>query len=181
MADDGYKFDRIDVSNIVDVQYVGSEKVLSTFGPLLNDGNKDAVLVSLYMNVFKNVPEDYLKTTVKELMPKKTMDEAKAKFLKSPHSSMIWLVCEASSKGSMMYNFLPDFEKIIAPAVNKANQLGLRRRSIHRLVPKRIFGSLEEGKQDKPLLPGLSKEDEHILSVVSGAAMREIFVEWERI
>ena len=45
------RFDRIDVSNIIDIEYMGILRVLSDWGPLLSsDTNKHASLVGYSMN-----------------------------------------------------------------------------------------------------------------------------------
>ena len=43
------KFDRIDVSNIVDINYVGLEKVLQDWGPMLKK-NEFSTLITTFMN-----------------------------------------------------------------------------------------------------------------------------------
>ena len=43
------RFDRIEVSNILDAQYVGVDAVLTTWGPLLSD-NPFATIVGYFMN-----------------------------------------------------------------------------------------------------------------------------------
>ena len=45
------RFDRIDVSNIIDVEYIGIPRALSDWGPQLNsDANKHASLIGYSMN-----------------------------------------------------------------------------------------------------------------------------------
>jgi hypothetical protein len=44
------KFDRIDVSNTVDDAYVGYERTLKDWGPLLNERNPSSTLLSYSMN-----------------------------------------------------------------------------------------------------------------------------------
>ena len=43
-------FDRIDTSNIADDNYVGMEKVLKDWGPLLNKNNPNSTLITTLMN-----------------------------------------------------------------------------------------------------------------------------------
>lgn len=49
------KFDRIDVSNILDANYVGLRDVLTLWGPLL-EGSRSAAIVGYFMNwaIFQN-------------------------------------------------------------------------------------------------------------------------------
>ena len=56
-------FDRIEVSNIVDSNYVGVPRVLSTFGPLLNPENKSAAIVGLFMNWVLSMPSGSISTS----------------------------------------------------------------------------------------------------------------------
>ncbi|KAK7445724.1 hypothetical protein VKT23_014719 [Stygiomarasmius scandens] len=43
-------FDRIEVSNVVDENYIGLKRVLDAWGPLVNRANKEAALIGLFMN-----------------------------------------------------------------------------------------------------------------------------------
>jgi hypothetical protein len=46
----GIRFDRIDVSNIIDTEYVGVPNVLQDWAPLLSDTNRFATIVGYSMN-----------------------------------------------------------------------------------------------------------------------------------
>jgi hypothetical protein len=46
----GIRFDRIDVSNIIDTEYVGISNVLQDWAPLLSDTNRFATIVGYSMN-----------------------------------------------------------------------------------------------------------------------------------
>jgi hypothetical protein len=43
------RFDRVQVSNILDSQYIGMEAVLASWGPLLSD-NRSATIVGYFLN-----------------------------------------------------------------------------------------------------------------------------------
>lgn len=53
----GISFDRIETSNIADWMYVGPERVLSDWGPLLNRKNPHATLILHLMNWIQRQPD----------------------------------------------------------------------------------------------------------------------------
>jgi hypothetical protein len=69
-------FDRIEVSNITDSMYVGTENVLRSYGPLLNKENDHSAILALYMNWTGKVPDGRPKDS-QELAKKYTEDYMK--------------------------------------------------------------------------------------------------------
>ena len=68
------RFDRIDVSNIIDIEYMGIPRVLSDWGPQLNsDTNSYASLIGYFMNWAEHQPgakaerDDDIKQSIKVL------------------------------------------------------------------------------------------------------------------
>ncbi|KAK7436427.1 hypothetical protein VKT23_019139 [Stygiomarasmius scandens] len=49
-------FDRIEVSNIVDVEYAGVKPILDTWGPFLKEDNESAAIIGLFMNWPVRIP-----------------------------------------------------------------------------------------------------------------------------
>jgi hypothetical protein len=69
----GIRFDRIDVSNIIDTEYVGIPNVLQDWAPLLSDSNRFATIVGYSMNWVPKQPgaqpgEEAIKTITSKLL-----------------------------------------------------------------------------------------------------------------
>ena len=69
-------FDRVEVANIVDMPYLGLDKTLRTFGPLLRKAaeNPHATLIALFMNAIhyaeKNLGDSYIENSLRLAMKK---------------------------------------------------------------------------------------------------------------
>ena len=62
------KYDRIEVSNITDKEYVGITRVLSDWGTLLDPTNQHAAIIGLFMNWVRHKPESMPSTAYPEVM-----------------------------------------------------------------------------------------------------------------
>ena len=81
------RFDRIEVSNILDVNYVGTRQVLTAWSPFLRQ-NKHAVIVGYFMNWFmvqkdgrvQGAGKSAMEQATKQLLERKGVDNVKATF-----------------------------------------------------------------------------------------------------
>jgi hypothetical protein len=178
----GASFSRIDVSNVSDENYLGIKKVLQVMSPLLSTTNPEAVLITTFMNWMPDAPHSFLDELV-ETEAKKCLDISYLKTL-SPSSIPsqaelnIKLLDDAYQSVSWLYNDSKDFDAFIKSGVQEGERLGLHRRSVHKIVPKRIGWSMDSQKQDD--LPELSEEDRHLLSNVGSYTGFFRYVEWSR-
>ncbi|KZV88308.1 hypothetical protein EXIGLDRAFT_619572 [Exidia glandulosa HHB12029] len=139
-------FDRIEVSNIVDVEYVGVASVLQDWGPLLNKDNEHAALVGTFMNWFVSQPtakaESAGPTVITRLM-KEIFDASQARggtpalrglLSRDPSSpELLKLFASMDFKYENSKAFLAYLRKVGADEA--AERAGVRRRQRHTIVP----------------------------------------------
>ncbi|THU96978.1 hypothetical protein K435DRAFT_722257 [Dendrothele bispora CBS 962.96] len=187
-------FDRIEVSNIVDVEYVGLEKVLEAWGPMLKDKqeNKHAVLVGLFMNWPLSWDRaDSMKATLESLgeagngevmetfqsmYPDLVPKPGDFDFMSPNSASMMKMMsnlelCHENSKA--FYAYLKD--KGADEAENKA---GVRMRKVNQVVAPRIGSTI--GSPLNVLPQKLTGEEKYITMALQGFTFQERYVEWER-
>lgn len=152
----GASFSRIDVSNVSNENYLGINKVLSSMAPLLSKTNPNAVLITTFMNWMNEAPKSFSKKFMERKM-KEYKDRSNGMLLTPSflQELMIKVIDETSESAPWFYNDSKDFDKFIKSGVQAADGLGLHRRSIHKIVPKRIGWSMDANKQD--LLPEFSE------------------------
>jgi hypothetical protein len=175
--DDG-PFDRIDVSNTSDINYLGIKNVLRFASPLLSKTNPEAVLITTFMNWKINPPESFLK----EVMNSQFKEKAKSLCTKfSPYLAMEMLhemADKVSELSPWLYNDNKDFAAFIEEGVKEGQRLKLLLRTAHKIIPKRLGWSMEPAKQD--LLHKYSEEDKHLLGHVGGQNSFTRYAEWSR-
>ncbi|THV03786.1 hypothetical protein K435DRAFT_962274 [Dendrothele bispora CBS 962.96] len=190
-------FDRIEVSNIVDVEYVGLKKVLEAWGPMLKDKreNKHAALVGLFMNwplLWDRA--DSMKATLMSLgkaastgpggvmeafhsmYPDLVPKPSDSDFLSPNSAKMVKMMsnmelCHDNSKA--FYAYLKD--KGADEAEKKA---GVKMRRINQVVAPRIGSTL--GFPLNVLPRKLTGEEKYITMTFQGFTFQERYVEWER-
>ncbi|KAH8832378.1 hypothetical protein DL96DRAFT_1581831 [Flagelloscypha sp. PMI_526] len=183
-------FDRIEVSNICDQEYVGVPRLLEAWGPHLSISNKHAAILGLFMNWQTATPgadlaagssarQEKILPLVMDNYPKQcgTRDD----LLKGIHAQYNPMMYRIKANLPVCYDhsqfftrYLNDKEKLRA-----AQQQNLMIRSVNKIVPSRIGGKLGD-----PIsaLPSPETEDEkYSLLYLSGPSFYERYVEWVRI
>ncbi|CAG8525520.1 4280_t:CDS:1 [Dentiscutata heterogama] len=173
------RFDRIYVSNICDEVYCGIEPVLTKLYPLLNNNNPNTTLIALFMNWLPSIPSSAIKESINTIMKRLDINEPPST-LQDTLDTVLTLTTKADLEVNALYDHTRQFkaymEKMKANAI--AEKVGLYRRKIHKIVPKRIYGSMKKNEQDK----ALSFEDErvkHLLYEVGFHTFKEHYVEWK--
>ncbi|KAI0028620.1 hypothetical protein K488DRAFT_89555 [Vararia minispora EC-137] len=170
----GARFDRVDVSNIMDRSYVGIKPLVHAWGPRLSD-SPHAALLGYFMNwrVFDDEAAAPSRNGYKRLLDRLLSEnkvppvrEAATVYMEGPtavydnaHAFERYLKCEG-------------MDACLATA-------GLRRRRTHRMTPHRLNAPLAGSPHDLPHFA--SAEDWYLNAYVGGALWTERFVEIERI
>ncbi|KAI1653498.1 hypothetical protein F4813DRAFT_374473 [Daldinia decipiens] len=172
---DEKKFDRIDVSNIADVCFLGIDETLKTFGPLLQPTNinRHATLITLFLNA---VPE-MIMIKEKTMFPPDNMTEQMDKvfrympeLLQPTTTSMIKIMMAMNLVQDMEGNF--NMYTMIYAFNSAALRSGLRMKDTHTIIerwPMRISQELTE--QAKEYFALLLSSDHN---------GQERYVEWSR-
>ncbi|KIY66936.1 hypothetical protein CYLTODRAFT_444342 [Cylindrobasidium torrendii FP15055 ss-10] len=190
-------FDRIEVSNIVDVNYCKVAPVLDTFGPLLRSTNPHATLVGLFMNWTLEKPTSG--SAASGLSPKDKFSRSLDRMDKQlPGFSKDLLMRSAKNMmGSLrptidenishiMHNidafhdssreFLEFLGRFGAPKA--ARKAGLRMRQINTIVPPRLYAPL--GSRFDAVVEVKDEEHWYLMATVDGCTFNERYVEWHR-
>lgn len=136
-------FDRIEVSNITDQEYIGVQGVLSSWGPLLNKDNKQAAIVGTFMNWVVHEPSARAESAgprvasklMKELVEAQFID-LKPSLLRKGATANFEIMKLASSIDLKYENssaFLGYLRK--ARADDAAEKSGLKRRQRNQIAP----------------------------------------------
>ncbi|KAA1477215.1 hypothetical protein DENSPDRAFT_844415 [Dentipellis sp. KUC8613] len=157
-------FDRIDVSNILDVEYVGLAAVLQGWGPLLKE-TKTATVLGYFMNWVKRQKSAHLQNsddrTIRKLM-KELMDQGRYPKMPdtsstSPDEVLEYAQTMLGTMGNMaaIYDNSQPFEDFldaqgITDILRKSH---LRRKTIHTIVPHRIGAPLGAPRDALPYFP----------------------------
>ncbi|RXW14219.1 hypothetical protein EST38_g11634 [Candolleomyces aberdarensis] len=143
------RFDRVEVSNILDVSYVGTRQVLTAWSPFLRQ-NKHAAIVGYYMNWFmvqkdgrvQGAGKSAMEQATKQLLERNGVDNLKATFSQiSPDirnlASLQTKIVSLTMDMDTMYENSKPFEKYLKKekldTVLRATKLKLRRQ--HKIVP----------------------------------------------
>jgi hypothetical protein len=138
-------FDRIEVSNIIDVEYVGMKRVLADWGPLLNKDNKHAALVGVLLNWHVNEPRgtpysasdavrrETLHAVIQKEFPGADRQEMARVMGGGPNSPALMAV--VGSLGMVHENSAAFQSYLRKQQVDKsARAVGLRMRTTHKIV-----------------------------------------------
>ncbi|CAG8802856.1 6487_t:CDS:1, partial [Racocetra fulgida] len=148
----GKLFDRIHVTNLSDELYVGVKPTLTKFRPLLNDNNPHATLITLFMNWLPSIPESDKIRIMEEIFMKRAneykMNRTPSLSEASNLASMI--TTQTATEATAMYDHTQAFNVYMKKmGANKtAEKVGLRRREVHKVVPKRIGASMKQDEQN---------------------------------
>ncbi|CAG8531025.1 22522_t:CDS:2 [Gigaspora margarita] len=176
------RFDRIYVNNLSDESYVGIKSILTKFRPLLNDKNPHATLITLFMNWLPSIPssdqvklmqDDNYKSRWANKLSSFNANNAMGKNISS-------LMSEVSDEINGLYDHTQEFDKYMeTKGANKiAKKVGLRRRAVHRIVPKRLGISMNQDEQNN-VLSFENERDRHLWFDLGMHTFLERYVEWE--
>ncbi|KAF5374237.1 hypothetical protein D9758_004727 [Tetrapyrgos nigripes] len=185
-------FDRIEVSNIVDAEYVGVKRVLEVWGPLLKskDVNEHAALIGLFMNWALTTPGatiegmsksasatliDMFATQYQDLVSPLALSR-RGQLSPDPTGMMVILgnieICNENSKHFHCY--LRD-----KGALTESKTAGLQAREKNKIVPHRLGAML--GSPHKSLPQKLIGDERYALMSLYSCTWQERYVEWKRI
>ncbi|CAG8662472.1 1334_t:CDS:1 [Dentiscutata erythropus] len=185
----GNKFDRIYVNNLGDELYVGIKSILTKFRPLLNSNNPYATLITLFMNWLPSIPQSDQGKLMENVL-KGDNDEYKSRLTNKFSSSssntndimnhFSRLTFEITDEMNALYDHTKEFEKYMEKkGANKtAKKVGLRRRTVHRIVPKRLGISMKQDEQNN-VLSLENERDRHLWFDVGMHTFLEHYAEWE--
>ncbi|KAI5782032.1 hypothetical protein DFH27DRAFT_488154 [Peziza echinospora] len=167
------QFDRIEVSNICDEQYLGIKTVLTTFGPLLRPKNPDATLLTLFINaarmsIIQDGPRPESITKAMRLFFHNPM--VAQQFINNPVKT--GRVLELAS---YLTDFSHEFElHMRAVGFNDAaRRAGLKRRVNQRIISQWPFGIIQDG-------PGENIKSQVYILDRHGLGGAECYLEWVR-
>ncbi|CAG8628572.1 17908_t:CDS:1 [Dentiscutata erythropus] len=169
-------FDRIYVNNLSDETYVGIKSTLTKFRPLLNADNPYATLITLFMNWLPSVPQSDQEKVMKNIILNNS-DKYKSNNMMANITNF---ATEISNEINALYDHDQEFEKYMeTKGANKtAKKVGLRRRTVHRIVPKRLGISMNKDEQNN-VLSLENERDRHLWFDVGMHTFLEHYVEWE--
>lgn len=167
----GHMFDRIEVSNIADVDYVGTAQTLRSMAPLLNAANAHATLITLYMNAVPGIVEnrkgDLMETMelVRKYIPKPMMPPLRLDVADSFRMGGLLSLIGPFDKYFEKYKAKEDFKRVAA-------MVGLVAKQRHTVVkpwPNRLTLEADEAGATEAL-EALETSTHH------GS---EVYVEWQ--
>ncbi|CAG8461727.1 25917_t:CDS:2, partial [Gigaspora margarita] len=178
----GKQFDRIHVTNLSDELYAGIKPTLIKFRPLLNANNPNATLITLFMNWLPSIPESdkirIMESIIMKNASKYKNNRTPSFFEASNLASMV--TTKASTEATTLYDHTQAFDAYMKKmGANKtAEKVGLRRREVHKIVPKRLGASMKQDKQNN-VLSLEDERDKHLLFDVGSHTFLERYAEWE--
>lgn len=180
-------FDRVEVSNIADKEYVGVSGVLEDWGPLLRKDHKHAAIVGTFMNWPMEVPSAHGESLSMHVATRYVRDIINEHYKDSmliplrgddPRWSVLTMSAVASidlklENSSSFLTYLKKFR-----ADEAAQRVGLRRRRRNQIVAPRPFTALGSGIDALPDVKDAEKW--YRASALSGLTSLERYVEWVR-
>ncbi|THH29538.1 hypothetical protein EUX98_g4649 [Antrodiella citrinella] len=146
-------FDRIDVSNIVDQNYLGVNSVVASWGPLLNKNNRHATLLGYFMNWVMFEPK---------AKPGHGSPEKMAEWVKERMDAAQLSLATILMKGrynDAIYEAVYDNSAAFVGYLNRlgvaqqARVVNLKLKSAHTIVLYRQFARLGDSSNALPYLP----------------------------
>ncbi|SJL18005.1 uncharacterized protein ARMOST_21576 [Armillaria ostoyae] len=178
-------FDRIEVSNIVDKNYVGMS-LLSDWGPFLNKGNPHAAVVGHFMNwttwkksgeVTSSMAPPGAASRATEAMMACKHDMPDRFSLSDNHPKLL----KMSASLEIFYDTYVAFQEYFKEekADTIARKGGLKCRRINKIVPHRPFAQLGTSPNTLPYID--SSDRWYRVALLSNSTFCERYVEWVRI
>lgn len=156
------KFDRIDVGNMSDENYIGINRILADWVPLLNRENKNSTLITLFTTWLSEY--DNLHELGKRLLHKYgTIPERVRKM-----NCDISVIRAHLDESATFNNYLS--EKVIP------ENCDVQKRKVHKIVPHRLFTPI---KASETYTFGDATDEEFYYAVcLSKSFFNERYVEW---
>lgn len=172
------QFDRIEVSNITDLGYLGPEVTVTTFGPLLKPHavNPRATLITLFLNAVG-------KTQQHQPMPERMNMMKTAMSLTAKHLPVVLQEFKHSAafhRFSIAKDMFIDFDVLFNRYMRECDFAGIGRRAGLCVKEKHsVIDPLALRLKKEPGQPGAREEFMRLLA--SGYTGWERYVEWKRI
>jgi len=172
------RFDRVDVSNIFDTEYVGIANVLADWAPLLNDKNSCATILGYCMNWAAKEPgarEPTDQRQVSRLMGE-LVKRGKWHKLLDPTT----VVCQTKYMTALYDNSRPWANYLRKQGADEAARKGkVRRKDRHTIAPHRIGAELGAASDALPAYPD---DDSWYWGVQVGESLlTERYLEFSRV
>lgn len=174
-------FDRIEVSNIMDKNYV-SMSVLSGWGPFLNQANPHATIIGLFMNWYK------WKESADFMLSPGDFSSAKERMSACPYTgfslSTLSPLDPKMIKLMDIMTLFHDTSKVFEEYLKDekedviSRKAGLLSRRVNKIVPHRLFAKLGTTKTSLPHVD--SADVWYRMASLSGYTYYERYVEWSR-
>ncbi|KDQ11254.1 hypothetical protein BOTBODRAFT_463500 [Botryobasidium botryosum FD-172 SS1] len=181
------RFDRIEVSNILDAEYVGIPQVLSDWGPLLSE-SEHATLVGYCMNWPARQEGADINTAdpglVKKLMKRVEEKNAISRPSRTDSISDVMrktaIAMSHTSSMNALYDNSKAFEKYLAVhgVAEALRRTGLKLKEKHTIVPHRLLAPLDGPPSALPVFP--DKESWYLNVGVGISPWTERFLEVAR-
>lgn len=164
------KFDRIDVSNICDDNYLGLDQILTDWSPLLNDKNKYSALITCFIN-WRSLQNQWSFETnlgeTEKLIQKYGILKVQSALAMSVNGN------EGMLKSLM--DFSDSMNRYLAKKVTPEGYM-VKRRKIHQIVPHRFFAPIEAS--DSFTFVNSSEDEIYNAVCLSKNTLQECYVEW---
>ncbi|KAF9543453.1 hypothetical protein CPC08DRAFT_823704 [Agrocybe pediades] len=171
----GFSFDRVEVSNIIDKEYVGIPRVLSDWTPLLKKNNTHATIIGYSMNWVPKQPgsEPNEWDTVRLIKKLIAMNRIPADF--NPDYLPSYKKYTVA-----LYDTSEAFEKYLKRenTYQAAQDAGAKLKKKHTIVPHRIWAPIDGPSSALPYCP--TEESWYFKVHVSSELLTERFVEFSR-
>lgn len=181
------RFDRIDVSNIIDIEYMGILRVLSDWGPLLNsDANKHASLIGYSMNWAahqqgaKAEQDDDIERSIEILSSSGRIPISPSTASLKEVQDYAGILFAYHHSFTAVYDNSSAFEKYLASQGLKTALLTsrLKRKSTHTIFPHRLCAPLDGPTSALPVFA--NDESWYLNANVNAPLWSERFVEFSR-
>ncbi|KAK0452836.1 uncharacterized protein EV420DRAFT_1558595 [Desarmillaria tabescens] len=173
------RFDRIEVSNIVDKNYVGMS-VLTDWGPLLNEANPHAAIIGHFMNwpVWKESAKPLSSSAITKHAMKRMSECPFAGFSPATLSPLDRKVHDMMKNLILFHDTSKSFEEYLKDEKEGVitSKAGLQRRPLNRIAPHRCYAKLGVNHSELPHID--SSERWYKVACLSGMTHYERYVEW---
>ena len=171
-----HSFDRIEVSNTIDLHFLGVASALSAVEPLLSESNKHATIVGLFMNALHLIQQTHLLQTTSyasSAIPFFDLGGIKAALHRRDHNDPVFLqIMMAKDKFSPFDAWYSEYEarhRVNATAFS----CGLMTKGTNTVVEKWPWRLKKQWGQS-----GAQKAFDELFA--SGPTVFERYVEWKR-
>ncbi len=169
------QFDRIQVSNLTDSNYVGLKAILKAWTPLLNPANEHSALIAHFINWRKR--NDALMTKLMQQKVRKTMQQGKLSFDPFEMILQCGQTTEIDAETDHNGEFLQYLKALNISDIDSS--LGIERRTVNKIVPPRYFVPLGSD-QHQVIVLGEDDLRDNIRLHLNSYTLNERTLEWIR-